>query len=60
VKFGTAMHIRLPNLTVDQNVKISKSKMAGDGHLKNQNKHDISYIQFDKILHGGVDLASKP
>jgi len=36
VKFGMAMHIRPPNLTVHQNFKISKSKMADGGYLENR------------------------
>ena len=39
VKFGMAMHIRPPNLTVDQKFKLtSKSKMADGtgGHLQNR------------------------
>jgi len=42
------MHIKPPNLTVDKNFKISKSKMADRGHLENK-KFEISPKPFGRF-----------
>ena len=36
VKFGTLMHVRRPNLTVDQRLKKIKIQDGGRGHLENR------------------------
>jgi len=58
-----AMHIRNPNITVYQNLKISKAKMVDDGHL--EKNRDISetvwpiFTKFCKMAHiSSPELAS--
>jgi len=58
-----AMHISRSDPSGDEkfdNLKISISKIIGleRGHLKNRKKVISRMSSFDKILHGGVDLAS--
>jgi len=63
VQFGMAMHIRPPNMNINQNVKISKSKMADDGHLENQKLRYLQnlladFAEFCTITH--ISLQSLP
>jgi len=52
------MHISHPNLTGDQMFENMKIQADG-GYLKNREKLFSRMSDFDKILHGGVDLAPR-
>ena len=57
VKFGMAMHIRPPIMTVNQkNFKISWSKMAVDDDLENKKSRYLRncLADFDEILQDGA------
>jgi len=54
MKFGTAMHIRPPNLAVNQKFKKnSKFMIADGGHLENQKSWYLQnrLADYDEILH---------
>ena len=59
IEFRNAMHISHSNLTCDKCSKIYKSKIADGGHLKIEKNVISRMSDFDKILHGGVDLVSR-
>jgi len=49
VKFSTAMHIRLPNLMIDQ--KILKSKADGSHHENQKSRYlENRFADYDEIL----------
>jgi len=58
-----AMHINHSDPIADQkfeNLKIWKSNIAYCSHLENRKNVIFSTSNFDKILHGDVDLVSRP
>jgi len=46
--------------TAMRSIKIRKSNIVDSDHLKNRENVISRTSNFDKILHGGVDLASRP